>query len=213
MSAGPVVLAGDAHPAGGERLLELLHALARELHPQDARVDMLGLDHSLERDYGLDSLARVELAARIEQAWGVRLPEEAFSEAETPRDLLAFVAGAAPAEPAAPAPASPVRAAEAVDSAPASVGTLVEAFEWHVELHPERVHVTLYSERDAPEEISYGALAQAARAFGTGLAARGVAAGERVAIMLPTSREFFVAFYGALRIGAIPVPLYPPARP
>jgi len=213
MSAGPVVLAGNAHPAGGERLLELLRALTRELHPQDARVDTLGLDHSLERDYGLDSLARVELAARIEQAWGVRLPEEAFSEAETPRDLLAFVAGAAPAESPAPAPAVPAHTADAVDSAPASAGTLAEAFDWHVERHPERVHITLYSERDAPEEISYGALARAARSFGAGLAARGVAAGERVAIMLPTSREFFVAFYGALRIGAIPVPLYPPARP
>jgi 1-acyl-sn-glycerol-3-phosphate acyltransferase len=197
----------------GERLLELLRALARELHPQDTRVDTLGLDHSLERDYGLDSLARVELAARIEQAWGVRLPEAAFSEAETPRDLLAFVAHAPAAEPSAPARAAPAPAAEAVDSAPASVGTLLEAFDWHAERHPERVHITLYGERDAAEEISYGALAEAARAFGAGLAARGVAVGERVAIMLPTSREFFVAFYGALRIGAVPVPLYPPARP
>jgi 1-acyl-sn-glycerol-3-phosphate acyltransferase len=199
--------------AHGAQLLDLLRGLTRELHPQDPTIEHLGLDHSLERDYALDSLARVELAARIERAWGVRLPEQAFSEAETPRELLAFVAGAPQAEPEAPAPAAPLRAAEAVEPAPASAATLVDALDWHVEHHPERVHVTLYSERDAPEEISYGALAQAARAFGAGLAARGVAAGERVAIMLPTSRDFFVAFYGALRIGAVPVPLYPPARP
>lgn len=31
--------------------------------------------------------------------------------------------------------------------------------------------------------------------------------------MLPTGREFFVAFYGALYAGCVPVPLYPPARP
>jgi 1-acyl-sn-glycerol-3-phosphate acyltransferase len=199
--------------ANSAQLLELLRGLARELHPKDPAIERLGLDHSLERDYGLDSLARVELAARIEQAWGVRLPEEAFSEAETPRDLLAFLAGAPRVEPAAPVQVVPAHAAEAVDSAPASTVTLVEALDWHVERHPERVHITLYSERDGPEEISYGALAGSARAFGAGLAARGVAAGERVAIMLPTSREFFVAFYGALRIGAVPVPLYPPARP
>ena len=196
------------------RLLGLLRVLARELHPQDVGIGALGLDHSLERDYGLDSLARVELAARIEQAWSVRLPEEAFSEAETPRDLLRFIGSAPAAEPVAPEPAvAPALAPEAVDQAPASVQTLTEAFDWHFAHHPQRVHITLYGERDAPEEITYGALAEGARAFGAGLAARGVAAGERVAIMLPTSREFFIAFYGALRIGAIPVPLYPPARP
>ena len=198
----------------GARLLGLLRVLARELHPQDVGIGALGLDHSLERDYGLDSLARVELAARIEQAWSVRLPEEAFSEAETPRDLLRFIGSAPAAEPVAPEPAvAPALAPEAVDQAPASVQTLTEAFDWHFAHHPQRVHITLYGERDAPEEITYGALAEGARAFGAGLAARGVAAGERVAIMLPTSREFFIAFYGALRIGAIPVPLYPPARP
>ena len=198
----------------GARLLELLRVLTRELRPHDGSVGALGLDHSLERDFGLDSLARVELAARVEQAFGVRLPEKAFSEAETPRDLLRFVGSAPAAEFLAPERAPvPAQAPEAVDQAPASVQTLTEAFDWHVARHPQRVHITLYGERDAPEEISYGALAEAARAFGAGLAARGVAAGERVAIMLPTSREFFVAFYGALRIGAIPVPLYPPARP
>ena len=161
--------------ANDAQLLDLLRGLARELHPQDPSIEQLGLDASLERDYGLDSLARVELSARIEQAWGVRLPEEAFSEAETPRDLLTFVAGARQVEPAAPVRAAPVRTVEVVDSAPASAGTLVEAFDWHVERHPERVHVTLYSEREAPEEISYGALAASARSRLTGWRAAGMA--------------------------------------
>lgn len=203
--------------ANGAQLLELLRGLARELHPKDPAIERLALDHSLERDYGLDSLARVELAVRIEQALGVRLPEEAFSEAESARDLLAIVDSAprpvegTPAPGAAPAEA-PREAPAAEHPAPA-VETLTDALDWHLARHPERTYITLYGERDAPEQISFGALGEEAGAFAAGLAARGVAPGERVAIMLPTSRGFFVAFYGALRAGAIPVPLYPPARP
>jgi acyl-CoA synthetase (AMP-forming)/AMP-acid ligase II len=44
------------------------------------------------------------------------------------------------------------------------------------------------------------------------LQARGVAAGDRVALVLPTSIEFFAAFFGTLLAGAVPVPLYPPVR-
>jgi len=203
--------------AQGAQLLELLRALARELHPRDPVIDGLGLDDSLERDFGLDSLARVELAARIEQVLGVRLPEEGFSEAETPRDLLRHFetapGGAAPvAAPAVPT-ATPAREAPAAEHPALAVETLGEALEWHLARHPERTHITLYGERDAAEEISFNALARTAGEFAAGLAAHGVAPGERVAIMLPTSRGFFSAFYGALRAGAIPVPLYPPARP
>ena len=35
---------------------------------------------------------------------------------------------------------------------------------------------------------------------------------ECVAIMLPTSPEYFSTYLGVLRVGAIPVPIYPPAR-
>jgi acyl-CoA synthetase (AMP-forming)/AMP-acid ligase II len=44
------------------------------------------------------------------------------------------------------------------------------------------------------------------------LQARGVSAGDRVALVLPTSIEFFDAFFGVLLAGAVPVPLYPPVR-
>jgi len=199
--------------AQGAQLLDLLRALARELHPRDPAIERHGLDDSLERDFGLDSLARVELAARIERTLGVRLPEAGFSEAETARDLLRFFDAAPPAiEPAAAALAVP-REGPATEHPALAVETLTEALDWHLARHPERAHITLYGERDGVEEIGFGALAREAGAFAAGLAARGVAPGERVAIMLPTGRGFFVAFYGALRAGAIPVPLYPPARP
>jgi fatty-acyl-CoA synthase len=53
--------------------------------------------------------------------------------------------------------------------------------------------------------------ARARRAAG-GIAALGIAAGERVAIVAATSPAFFDGFFGAILAGAVPVPLYPPVR-
>jgi acyl-CoA synthetase (AMP-forming)/AMP-acid ligase II len=44
------------------------------------------------------------------------------------------------------------------------------------------------------------------------LQAHGVLPGDRVALVFPTSIEFFDAFFGVLLAGAVPVPLYPPVR-
>ena len=49
-------------------------------------------------------------------------------------------------------------------------------------------------------------------AVASGLAALGIAPGDRVALVFPTGIEFFDAFFGALLAGAVPVPLYPPVR-
>lgn len=52
---------------------------------------------------------------------------------------------------------------------------------------------------------------RAARAAGT-LHEAGVCPGQRVAMAIPTSPLFLDAFFGALWLGATPVPLYPPVR-
>jgi acyl-CoA synthetase (AMP-forming)/AMP-acid ligase II len=44
------------------------------------------------------------------------------------------------------------------------------------------------------------------------LADRGIGRGDNVAIMLPTSRDFFLVFAGILLAGATPTPIYPPFR-
>ena len=44
------------------------------------------------------------------------------------------------------------------------------------------------------------------------LAERGIRAGDRVAMVLPTGPDFMDAFFGTLLAGAVPVPLYPPVR-
>ncbi len=193
-------------------LLALAAALAKELRPAAPPRDYR-LDDSLERDFGLDSLARVELVQRIEAAFGVGLGEGAFAEAETPADLLRLLDRARPAAAGVPAPAPadtpPVAAGE---SLPAGVTTLVEALDWHAAAHGERLSVLLYADDAPPCRLTYADLRADARALAAGLAERGIGPGARVAIMLPTGRGFLAAFYGALYAGCVPVPLYPPAR-
>lgn len=195
-----------------ERLLGIVRGLAHELRPSAHATDGMGLDHALERDFGLDSLARVELLARIERELGTRLDEKAFVAAETPRDLLRLIAGASHAEMPAPA-GIPMVAETEGDHPPEAAATLIELLDWRVARHAERVHITLYGEGERTEDITYRMLQEQAKALAAGLLGHGLASGDKVAIMLPTGREFFAAFYGALYAGCVPVPLYPPVRP
>ncbi|RJG00245.1 AMP-binding protein [Noviherbaspirillum sedimenti] len=196
----------------GDRLLALVRALAAELKPGAGDFSALGLDHRLERDFGLDSLARVELLARIEREMGARLGEAALA-AETPADLLRLIGDA-------PWPNVPLTSAVAPAptpgnfvAPPAEFATLTAVLDWHVRHQGERIHIILLGEDGREDAISYARLAAAARAVAAGLLARGAPPGSRVALMLPTGLDFFAAFYGVLQAGCVPVPLYPPARP
>ncbi|HYB43849.1 MAG TPA: AMP-binding protein [Candidatus Methylomirabilis sp.] len=191
-----------------QRVLEIVGGLVRELGGPPAR-GAIELDQALDRDLGVGSLERVELLLRIEKDLGVRLSDRVMEEASTPRDLAAAVVTAEPERPAEPpavhrAPFAPGQAA------PVSAGTLLEVLDWHVTAHPERVHVLLAGEPEHP--ITYGALWQRALRMAAGLREAGVAAGERVALMLRTEPAFFDAFIGTLLAGAVPVPIYPPLR-
>lgn len=171
------------------------------------------LDSALDRDLGIDSLGRVELVMRIERAFGTRLPEETLASAETPRDLLRAVLRGAGA-PAAPRAADVVALAEPHTVAtPESATTLLQVLDWHVASHPGRTHATFLAGGEAATVWSYAELAEAARRVAAGLQAEGIEPGQSVALMLPTSLEFFAAFYGILRAGGVPVPIYPPVRP
>lgn len=196
------------------RLLILIDALVAELHAgSQAEAGMpAGLDSALERDLGLDSLARVELLARVERAFNVRLPETVLADVQTPRALLQALEAAGP-------PTLPESATQARDAAPVRmsgtpdrVANLVEVLNWHVAHHPERCHVSFYRQPDALDSLSYGELADAASRVAGGLRALGVQAGQCVALMLPSGLDFFRCFFGILYAGAVPVPIYPPAR-
>jgi len=202
---------GLAGPQTVEALLTLARSLALELHPNRALSD-LSLDSFLDKDLGLDSLGRVELMNRIERRFGVVPPERLFAEADTLRD----VARALTQAHAGHAPSASLEFSNLVlpggEPAPRTAQTLLEALTWHVQRHPDRPHIRFYSDEDEGLTLSYGQLKAEADKIALGLQALGLRQGESVAIMLPSSPEYFYCFIGVLLAGGVPVPLYPPAR-
>jgi 1-acyl-sn-glycerol-3-phosphate acyltransferase len=201
------------------QLLSLIRGLSREIAPERARVDVT-LDVELDRHLGFDSLSRVELMQRVERELDVRLSEETFATAETPRDLLdAVLAGSPQKDEAMPpdAPRAPALSDLRLGSThqvPDEVDTLPGVLLWRAEQDPDRTHVLLYeTDSTTPVPITYGSLLEGARRLAAGLLDIGVEPQQTVAIMLPTSRAYFESFFGALLAGAVPVPIYPPARP
>lgn len=191
------------------KLLAVVAAVAREARPHSEAY--VSLDSSLERELGLDSLARVELVLRLEREFSASLPEQALASSETPRDLLRFLlasAGEAPHQ-------ADRTVASLVQSAgvrpPAQAQTLVEALAYHVEHQPDRLSVFLYEERNE-RPLTYRDLWSGAMRYAARLADAGLQPGQTVAIMLPTCADYLYCFYGVLLAGAVPVPLYPPVR-
>jgi len=58
--------------------------------------------------------------------------------------------------------------------------------------------------------FSYTAIERASSRYGGALQALGLKRGDRVALVLPQSEDFVLCFFGAIRAGIIPVPIYPP---
>ena len=75
------------------------------------------------------------------------------------------------------------------------------------EAHPERIAIL-----GEPRAVCYGELRELANRVGNALLASGCARGDRVLIVLRDSAEFMAAFFGAAKIGAIPVPVNSFAR-
>jgi 1-acyl-sn-glycerol-3-phosphate acyltransferase len=195
-----------------DQVTDIVAGLVTEL--AGASVRRPTLDDSLDRELGISSLERVELLLRLEQAFGVRLPDSVMAEAATPRDLVTAIQHAAP--PVAGS-APPVRDGTPQSrSIPASIprvaDSLVDMLRWHAERTPDRIHIHLRNDDGTETPITYGELVPNAAALGGGLRQLGITKGDRVALMLRTERAFFETFLAALMIGAVPVPLYPPVR-
>ena len=212
MTNGSVTTNGSLDAADAQvQVLQVVAAVVEELHPGQAAA--VTLDARIDRELGLDSLARVELIARTERVFGVALPEQVFATIETPRDLLRAVTAATSAKPASapsfvPRPA-PVKAAVA----PSDLDTLTAILDWHVATHPDRPHIRLYSDTDEGELITYRDLRRGAEHVAAGLQGMNLRIGEAVTLMLPTGVDYFLCFFGVLLAGGVPVPIYPPTRP
>jgi acyl-CoA synthetase (AMP-forming)/AMP-acid ligase II len=90
------------------------------------------------------------------------------------------------------------------DRDPLTAPTLTEMMARRATLTPDAPYFHVYG-----ETVTYDRLwAQSARYTGA-MAQAGLAAGDRICLIYPTCAEFFYTFFGALRLGAIPVPLYP----
>jgi 1-acyl-sn-glycerol-3-phosphate acyltransferase len=212
LSSDPGRSAFASHDTDAERaLIAVINDFLSGLHPGRAATFHVSASSRLERDLGVDSLARTELALRIERSFRVRLPGAAIVEAETVRDLLHVLEQAHPAADTGPeAIAKPILPTV---SAALEARTLVEALEWHAAYHPDRLHLTVLADDISTlATMTYRELAEAAREAAQGLVDRDIAPGDRVALMLPTGLDFFVAFFAILYAGAVPVPIYPPLR-
>lgn len=194
-------------------ILNLVGDLSREIHPYRKNLQAITLDSRLDKDLGIDSLGRVELLSRLENHYGINLPETVFASTETPRDLLRAIQGSA----AAVAPKKTDRLPELdpgeTEGTPADSHTLHDVLDWHARKHPQRDHIHVYSDTDEGTRISYAALREDALRIATGLQHRGLQPGDTVSLMLPTCAEYFTCFFGILYAGGIPVPIYPPTRP
>src|SRR5213596_4100233 len=82
--------------------------------------------------------------------------------------------------------------------------TLTEMMRRRAALTPDKPYFHLYG-----DTVTYRQLWYASARYAAGLARADIRAGDKVCLIYPTCAEFFYTFFGALRIGAVPVPLYP----
>jgi len=95
------------------------------------------------------------------------------------------------------------------DDRPVTIKTLTQLFFEAVDAYGERpAFGRILPSRDV-EYISYNEVLTRARCVAGALESRGVARGERVAIMSPNRLEWALADYGCLCAGVVDVPIYP----
>ncbi|MBF6051660.1 AMP-binding protein [Streptomyces eurocidicus] len=167
-------------------------------------------DASFHQELKVDSLEKVEIAARIEQTFGIALTDEETAAVDSVRDAAVLLAAKAAGErsPAAgpahgDAPAAPAAAPAAPAARPSLTDRLLGG---HLAAgHGER---TAYADPDAGE-VSYARLHEAARGYAEALRARGVPPGRRGLIVAEDSVATAAAVLGLWWHGCVPVPVSP----
>src|SRR5262245_30133461 len=64
--------------------------------------------------------------------------------------------------------------------------------------------------RTSEGSFSFTALERSSARYGRALQALGLRRGAGVPLICPANEDFFLCFFGAMRAGIIPVPIYPP---
>src|SRR5579864_4054132 len=202
--------------ADEERVLEAVRELVAELG-QESALRSAGPASHLDRDLGLGSLERVELLLRLEKSFGTRLDEEVLAGAETVQDLITALSGANGAAAAfgvhaeAAARATGIAFPGQAEGVPAAE-TFQEVLRHRGRADASRKHLIFYVDEGESPSLTFGELLEGADRVAAELVQCGIGRGDTVALMLPTSREFFLVFAGILLAGATPVPIYPPFR-
>src|SRR6202521_130911 len=202
--------------ADEERLLDVVRALVSELGHQPALASIGPAAH-LERELGLGSLERVELLLRIEQAFGARLDDRVLAEADTVQDLISALIAVNGSSAAAPtrdgvAPRAPKIVSSEIAQGFPTAETLQDVLRLRGRADAAKPHLIFFDDEGESPALTFGYLLSGAERVAAELAKRGIGRGDSVAIMLPTSIDFFLTFAGTLLAGATPAPIYPPFR-
>jgi fatty-acyl-CoA synthase len=154
-------------PGVRERVLGVVRGLLEELGSHGA-VAGLGIQSNLDRDLGLGSLERVELLARLEAAFSVRLSDRIAAEANTPDDLIHAILAAPDSGITEEDLASLASSATAVESLAEAPDSIVEKAETlldvlrHRGLHDAaRTHLVIFeddADPERPQQLTFGEL-------------------------------------------------------
>ena len=211
------------------QVFDIVRHLLTELGSFHVLESVRGSAH-LDRDLGLGSLERVELFLRLDRAFGSHLPERIVAESDTLDDVIASLATVlgAPGVPGmndAPSETAPpfgtgLRSPEVAQSTPgesaapppAAAETWPDVLRYRSAHDAARPHLILWDDDGEATTVSFEELYAGAQAAADELSRRGIRPGDAVALMLPTCRDFFLAFAGILLAGGVPVPIYPPVR-
>ena len=98
MKERPVATPGDATLPAMSELLVIISQLVGEVHPKWKHI-RFSPDTLLERELGLDSLARMELRTRISRETGIELDEQTAMASATPQELLCAMRASLRGEP------------------------------------------------------------------------------------------------------------------
>lgn len=193
-----------------EKLLSIVYTFLMSVEKSRA-AQSLSLNSKLNSDLGIDSLGRVELFHRIEDAFGVYLPESLLVEAETLQEIFEALRKSDYSQEFI----NEIQIHETVQTRvdPSSFKNLVEVLVKRGQKEPSRVHLYFQDEKGQEHPLTYGELLEKASIVASHLHQLGLKQGQTVAIMLPTCLEFFYVFMGCMLSGIVPVPIYPPLRP